>query len=192
MYHSIVYCVFVISALGGATVRHVVSLPNDVIYGGTSNDRSPSKQTHETGNHVRDDVIDNDRSLTGSQVVPNQSSDLAPPNGANRAASLGDSKPKFLFGRNWLAPVSSQDIPLSHRAPVSTDTEFGGKRHDSRRHFKFGKKSSDRLDDVFDEMNSDNDDDNDDVQSLLAYKRKMIKFGKRSVGNDASPWQRVG
>lgn len=176
MYRSIAYCFFVVSTLGATSFRHVSSLSYDVIPREDSSRRrdvnsrlSADRNLYETRSDVSDDVSDGyllsqesdkDIDRTGDQLNDEQT--LMSDNSFKRGAA--GNKAKFLFGRSWSGPEKSRGSTLRE-----IHNGYDSKRQETRRHFKFGKKSSDAA-----------APDSDHGLSSVK-KRKMIKFGKKSA-----------
>ena len=185
MYSLLAYCLFIASTLGATSFHHVTSLPHDVIPVDTSStdgdgdERAlvPGRDVHEAGNDV---LVDADDSFSMShgyiQKLDNDKpSDDQTLSNHNRKPTTGNNKAaKFWLGRSWSPSHQPQWPSLIGRIGTSgpsdsTEAERETKRQETRRQFKLGKKST----------------DTEVEKEMTANKRKMIKFGKKSLGKDS-------
>jgi hypothetical protein len=184
MYRSIAYCLFVVSALGATSFRHVSSLSYDVIPREVSARRrdvnsrlNAERNLYETRSDNGDDINDGyllsqesftDVDRTGDQLNDEQT--LMSDSSFKRGAA--GNKAKFLFGRSWPGPERPRGVASTGGSALrGVHDGYDSKRQETRRHFKFGKKSSDVP-----------IPDNDHGLSSVK-KRKMIKFGKKSANS---------
>lgn len=108
---------------------------------------------------------------------------------AEKKAEVGSGAIQLAYGRSLLVPTTGGHGGRYHAA-AAAGVGVGGaaNRRDTRRQFKFGKKSvSTRFasDDVGDQLSDFGQFQLDKTKSTTSHKRKMIKFGKKSISASA-------